>query len=238
MYSYKRVKGNRYIMLEDGDPINNHLGNPFPALTEERALQFMVELKIIQYNEFIPPEDRLRTSFTYCVLSTMMEASGRTFPLTVDDEIQWDRAFRLNPGPPLLLLEQRVINQAKVGLQSPWVNLDLNYCSTPEEMRENGTAFVPANIIAELNGILSSFLPVERFMVMLLSRYMVFGITLPVLWVADRIDDTCLADGYWVFGRYAGPRKFKREKDLLLYRLSFLKKLQIAYRNGEKGLPV
>lgn len=234
------------IVQDNGSELQNHRQKIYPPLSEPIANALCTD-----FNEIFTAEnnveadqfnDLLRNSFGYCVISTMMHANERSFELDIETSVQWDQVFRLNPGPPLLLSELSVLEKPKEQLKSEWVNLTLNYSSSIEEMKENEDEFVPEEIIQELNSIIREFQPAELFTVELLTHYFRFGITIPILWIAGKIDDETLVKVYSVFTHQLDPDDwsagFEAQMNFTCDRLRYLKLILEGYRKGDASLPV
>ena len=258
----KRAEDAFLIIGPDGLAIKNHMDEDFPALSENVARNLCQDLNDINKKNrgYLKQEDdglenafllmdnellgnELRESFAYCVISTMMHAKGRSFDLDIAKTLQWDRVFRLSPGPPQLQLELGILEKAKTYLKSPWVNLPLNYSHSLAEMKEEGIEFVPDDILNELVALANSMPPVERFMVDLIYNYMdCFSITLPILWVAGHCNEDYLVDAYGVFKNGVNPDELEAEPyeelRFLKNRLLFLKTIRYSYSWNDETLPM
>ena len=261
-YVLKKISENSYLIIgPNNSVIENHIGKEFPALSHNIATNLCGDLNDINKknrdliklnankdekallhmeNEMLGKE--LRESFSYCVISTMMEAKGNNFELDVSTLVQWDRVFRLNPGPPHLLLELAILEKAKKHLSANWVNLQLNYSQSIAEMHNDEAEFVPDEIINELTEIVNSMSRVERCIVDLIYNFMdSFSITLPILWVAGKLNEDYLVDAYWIFVHGVNPEEMEEEDyeevRFLKNRLLNLKTIKWGYMWNDETLP-
>ena len=260
-YTLKSIHENSFLVIApDGEVIKNHFGNPFPPLSENISRNLCDDLNyIFQKNQDRPCgefqdgqkmssfvgewyPDELRESFAYCVISTMMEAKGCTFDLDVSTLIQWDRVFRLSPHPITAHIELSVLKLPLQHLKSSRVNLALNYSQSLEEMHQEGVPFVPDDVVNEINDLFQAMPPVERLIVDLVYQYMdQFSITLPILWVAGKFNESKLVDAYWTLVHGVIPDDLS-EIDyepvrFLKNRLLFLKVIKWGYMWEDDSLP-
>ncbi len=223
LYTLKQLENNTYLVMFDDEVILNHQGNPFPALSETIAKYLCDDLNEVNQE---------RESFSYCVLSTMMEAPTE-YELDIDELLQWDRVFRLSPAPPALPLELSILKEIKPHLNAEWVNLSLNYGQSIEEMTEMKVDFVPDEIIKELNGLVENMNSAERFMSKLLYVFMgYFSMTLPIFWVTKKIENDDLLKAFWIFEYGESPTQ--KDIHFLNNRLDALRKIQQAYLDKEE----
>lgn len=261
-YKLQKVLEDRFLIIgPDGKAIRNHLDNPYPVLSENISRNLCDDLNAINkknrilieknkdntdkefelfHHEFLGNE--LRESLAYCVISTMMESSNNTFEIDLKTIIQWDRVYRLNPGPPKLLLELAILEKAKSLLNFEWVNLQLNYASSIEEMEAEEAEFVSEEIITELSNIVNEMTPVDRFICNLVYNFMdCFSITFPILWVAGKINEDYLVDVFWVFVNGENPEEIEEdayeEVRFLKNRLLYLKAIKWGYSWNDETLP-
>jgi hypothetical protein len=241
------------ITVPTGVAIKNHLGVPLLPLSENISLllcqdlneiheknQKLIEIigkkqkqKAISLAELYDKE--LNESLVYCMLSSLIKSDEKKYDLDIQAVIQWDRVFRLNPGPVNLQLELSSVVKVLNFFDSNYVNLELNYASSLEEMKLDGIEFVPKTIVKLLTELTNAMSSVERFAVQLLYNYFnEFSITLPILWVAGRITNKYLNEqdlvyAYWVFENGIDPKtlnKVKYESPLfIMERLRSLKKI-------------
>lgn len=237
--TYQRIKkesGLYEVLGADGTILKNHNDKPYPHLSDKAS-----KILIDDLNEIDSPE--LTKSFVYAVLSTMIEyqeTDKLTYDLNIPVIIQWDRLFRFNPGPPLLQLEYNNTQKARDFLGSLWVNNQLNYYSSIEEMKENNCELVPNTTIDRVQELVDEMFFSQQFTVELLYRFFgEFSITLPVLWVKDIISDKDLIEGSWVF-QYGQDSVELQGNEYSLYltkRLAKLKQLLNCYSSKDETLP-
>lgn len=169
--------------------VQTHLSTSFPGLPKDVAELLCEDLNTLPAAEI--KSGNLTASLVYCVLSTLSEAEpDAMFEIDLPFFIQWDRAYRLNPGPPHIQVEYSIISKIISFHKGDWVDLPLNYCRSLEELEQEGTPKVPEEIVNNLQQVLSAFNRVERFAADLLfnSLYRV-SISAVILWVAGIIDN-------------------------------------------------
>lgn len=215
-YKAEQFSGDNYLVLGlNEEPILNHLAKPFGFVTESIADHLVNDLNAIHQKNLndkkkgLSPADHarpdvqageLKESLMYCVLSTLQQAPDEVYELEIEQAIQWDRVFRLNPGPPNLLFEIKHIAPIKNYLGKLYVDLPLNYSDSVEEMQEDGTELVPQTVIDKLYELTNAMEPKRRFMVMLLYNFFDnFSIAAPILWVAGKINDAEMVNAFWAF---------------------------------------
>lgn len=249
-YSRKELTQDCYQILDsDQGVIMTHMNTPFPELSKESSQILLDDLNAIyNYNEKFHmlgggSDEELRQSFGYCVLSTVEAYSKNDmFPeLDITDQIQWDRLFRLSPGPPHLLSQLRATEQAREFLGKHWVDLPLNYSGSIEEMETDEVEFVPEETVNTIVKLVEAMNPEELIMVNVLYNFFdYFSITLSVLWVSGKIGDDEFIAAYWAFHHdenlyelnesdYEYPR-------FLINRLEYLRMLQQQYNQKDKSL--
>jgi hypothetical protein len=231
-YTLREISEDLYMVTNpEGQVILNHLNKPVPPMSAQVAGILCEDL-----NEIAGRDHQLKESLVYCMISTMMELQERQYDdMDIAPAIHWDRAFRLNPGPPQLLWEMAFLEKYKPLLKNAWVNLPLNYCSTLEEMEDGDVPKVPDNIIYELNEIIDSLSNREKFMTDLIFNFLDrFSITFSLFWVADLMDDDALLDAYYIFHLCANPdnlnhdmRKYRSHQK---QRLKYLGEVKREYR--------
>ncbi len=189
--------------------------------------------------------EELRESFGYCILSTFIERQNNNSifddKIEVEPHIHWDRIYRINPQPPLLMNQMAVVEELKKHLKSEWIDLPLNYCGTYEEMKENEVGFVNKKIINELKKICKPFSRIDLFCVELLYQFIGrFSITVPILWVSGKISSQTFVDAYRVFdlGQQLSSRSTKQNTyaKFLFNRLEYLKRIKSAIINNDSFL--
>jgi hypothetical protein len=160
----------------------------FPPLPEAIANLLASDLNRLDAAHQLP--NSLNRSLVYCTLSTLSDAGDAyEFALDVPQCIQWDKIYRLAPGPPYRLLQYNALTPVLNFFSDKWEDLPLNYCQSIEEMQEEEVPFVSQKIIDVLQGFLNGFHPAQQFAVELLFHYFDrTSISLPILWVAGIID--------------------------------------------------
>ncbi|HKK42331.1 MAG TPA: hypothetical protein VJ963_07980 [Bacteroidales bacterium] len=228
----KEEKGFYFVCnksYKDAPVIETHCGNPYPGLSKNVA-----ELLCEDLNS-LPAEHALfgeyNVSLVYCVISTFIEA-GEEFTSAVDLPfmIQWDRVYRLDPGPPHIQLQHGVIEKIKLYLEDKWVDLPINYSMSLEEMKENKVPQVPKNITKVLQKLLSSFNDTENFAVdLLFNLFDRVSITTSVLWVAGILNNEDIQMVNLYFHHLKKSNRLTKNEKIQMTgmseRLEFLRKL-------------
>jgi len=230
MYTRQKVSDNLFhVFSPEGDVIANHNGIPFPPLSEEISSILSEDLNdIIKSEQKKPTKKRSsvksidpKLSFTYCFLSTMIEAGDYDFDLEIEKAVPEDRLFYLNPGPPLVITELNSTEKARsyFGLDHHTLEVDFS------KARVGGS--VSGGILAKARNTFDNLLPCERFVVDFLFHYMDGqSITIPLLWVHGIISDEEYIAGLWVFVHYADVEELSKRSKAYQYKLSLLKRLQ------------
>jgi uncharacterized protein (TIGR02145 family) len=209
--------------------IETHLGNPYPGLSKNVAELLCADLNSLPADHAIFGE--YNVSLVYCVLSTFIEAGGDfTSAVDLPFMIQWDRVFRLDPGPPHIQLQHNMIEKIKRYLKGKWVDLPLNYSMSLEEMKENKVPQVPKNIIKELAILLNNLNDTENFAVdLLFNLFDRVSITTSVLWVAGILDDADIQKVDLYFHLLKRSNRLTKNEKIQMAgmskRLEFLRKL-------------
>jgi hypothetical protein len=263
-YFFKATEnGKASIHTVFSESFTTHMDNPYPSLPMEVAEILCEDLNEINarntkrskrykriefaieqmHNEFLGNE--LRESFTYCVLSTIIERSRSEIQEKINIAllpiIHWDRLFRINPQPPLFQNEKAIVDLIKPYFCSEWGDLPLNYASTLEEIEQLEYGLVNEHIINELIVVASKFDNTERFVVDLLFQFIDrFSIALPILWVGKVITNELFVDAYrvFVFEQPVVPSSsYQREKrKYFINRMNFLRKTINAIKNVDTTL--
>lgn len=264
IYARKETKENTFEVLgSDGSTLKNHNGKPYPILSENISRNLIRDLNHIcekyyktDENDQIKDEilfnnvlarlsgEELRESFAYCLLSTLMEYEEQQMDLELEfeDQMQWDRLFRLNVSSDTGSLELNKTQKARDFFNGKWKNFGLNYYQSIEEMHENEVEFISDEIIQDIQPLEASMDISKRVAVNILYNFFeYFSITIPILWVNGKITDEDFISSYWalVFGvdisemdeeDYEQPR-------FLMNRLLYLKTILWGYDWKDQSLP-
>lgn len=163
-------------------------GVKFPGLTRELADLLLKDLLLLDIEQYYSPQ-KLRHSLVYIVLSAFIDGKGEfKNELDIPELLQWDRVFRLNPGPPHYPFEYSSISPIREYLKDNWLSLPLNYASTLEEMEANEVAKLPKESIDCVMGLAKDFNQAELLLVrMLYSYYGKASISLGIFWLSNII---------------------------------------------------
>ena len=250
-YSHKQTDSGLYhILSPEKEPLLDHRGETFPKLSENVSKNLAGDLNsIFEYNETHHNyggghNEELKKSFFYCVISTMQAyAKENALPqLEVTNQMQWDRLFRLSPGPPFNLFQLKATEKARDFLGDNWVDLPLNYSQSLEDMEHEDVEFVPEVTVKKIESSVKMMSPAELIMVNLLYNFFdYFSITIPVLWVSGKIGDEDFIAAYWALHREEDLYELNEEEyefpRFLMNRLLFLKTLRYSYQWGDESLP-
>lgn len=136
----------------------------------------------------LPSQADLRESLVYCLLSTFCEESNPQFSLFVEDDLQWDAAYRLSDDEEIAALQYESIAAVVKFLKDDWVTLDENTCQTIEEMREKEVDFVPGEIVNRFLEFTREYNQYQKYTVELLQS--IFGgihLSMILLWVSRKV---------------------------------------------------
>ncbi|MBA6151460.1 hypothetical protein [Gelidibacter maritimus] len=264
VYKREEIASNEYrVFGGDGKVLKNHKNKPYPNLSERASQNLIDDLNavnlknrelIFQNNSEkdalveIAAHNRsnreLNQSLCYCVISTLMEYQehNSTIELELELSIQWDRLFRLTPGPPYLLIELRNTAEAQEFFGQDYVNLPLNYCQSVEEMEENKIELVPENTIKIVADLVQEMSMAEKVMVdILYNLFQYFSITIPILWVAGKIDDEAFIASYYALHMnvdiYEMDHIEFERPSFEMNRLLYLNALKKSYQDEDQSLP-
>jgi len=264
IYIRKEINENTFEVLgSDGSTLKNHNGKPYPFLSENISRNLIGDLNAIceirykpeegievteeaLYNDVLTriSEQELRESFSYCLLSTLMEYEEQQMDaeLEYEDQMEWDRLFRLNISSDTGSLELNKTQKARDFFNDKWKNFGLNYYQSLEEMHENEVEFISDEIIQDIQPLVDSMDISKRVAVNILYNFFeYFSITIPILWVNGKITDEDFISSYWSleFGiditemeeeDYEQPR-------FLMNRLLYLKTILWGYDWKDETLP-
>jgi hypothetical protein len=264
IYARKEINENTFEVLgSDGSTLKNHNGKPFPKLSENISRNLIGDLNGICENRYEIDEatevsedklmndvllriseQELRESFTYCLLSTLMEYEEQQMDLELEfeDQMQWDRLFRLNVSSDTGSLELKKTQKARDFFNGKWKNFGLNYYQSLEEMHENEVEFISDEIIQDIKKIVDSMTISKKVAVNILYNFFeYFSISIPILWVNGEINEDDFISSYWAleFGvdisemdeeDYEQPR-------FLMNRLLYLKTILWGYDWKDQTLP-
>lgn len=251
------------VLGSDGTILKNHNNKPYPILSENISRNFIGDLNDIndKNRKFIvegnSEEDvigemllhnlsniELNESLCYCVISSLLEyeVADMTTELEFENEIQWDRLFRLTPGPPFLLIELKNTQKAREFFGEDYQNLQINYSNSIEEMEENEIPLVSVDIITKISELVQKMSMAEKVMVNILyNLYDCFSITLPILWVAGKIGEEDVISAYYALGKNVDIYEMEEEEYEVprfeMNRLLYLKTLKHGYSCNDQTLP-
>lgn len=205
------------LVLNQHIPLKNHLNQtflPLPTTVAERLCKDLNEI-------FIAGKTSLTESFIYCVLSSFLSDAATPYkvPVKLDTYLQWDQAYRLAPGAPHAIYQYQSILPLINFLNGDWKNLALNHCNSFDKMEAEGVPLVSDAIIEKMQILYNDFNEMERFAVILLFEfYQRISISMPLLWVANKIS-----------GKNLQAHALPFQKDKMKTSLSTKQKLEINF---------
>jgi hypothetical protein len=235
----------------DGEVIQTHRDTPYVPLSKQTASCLCRDLNEIaaefqKSGEEGPlPNGKLRESFGYCLLSTIIEyVNGGSFgrePADVAEMVQWDMVFRLSPQPLRLQNQLAAIEPLKKSLNATWVDLPLNYSSSLEEMEEHETGFVTQEIIEELEAIYAGFSWTDHTLMDILFNFSGrTSITTALFWVAGIIDSSAYRELHHVFyyseGFLPGSKVSRNATRYIIPRLNNLAEIRLLIEKHDPKL--
>ena len=263
-YQRKEITNGLYQILgANGKPLTNHNHKPYPLLSEKISKNFIEDLNAIndKNRDIIfknnseeealtdmalhnSSNSELNDSLCYCLISTLMEyeAADMAVELEFEQQIQWDRLFRLTPEPPLVQVELKNTLKAREFFGDDYKNLPLNYCSSIEEMEENKIELVSDDIINKVSELVQKMTMAEIVMVNILyTLYHFCSITLPILWVAEKIGDEDFIAAQYALNHGIDIYEVDKEKNKVprfeMNRLLYLKTIKFGYLRKDQTLP-
>ncbi len=199
-------KDNGFIVLNNKKPLENHKNKPFNPFKQEIAQLLCDDLNEI----FDSGRNELIKSFVYCALSTFSNyEKDQDFESNFDLPtcIQWDLVYRIPGGNPLLHhLQKNAVKPVIDFLGKDYEDLSPNYGQSFEDMKDLEIEFVSEKLVQRITDVYSAFDHYQLFTVDLLFQfYNQTSISLPILWVANKITSTEL--------QYTSPF-FEGEKEI------------------------
>ena len=173
-----------WVLTYNGNKVLNHKGHVL-RIAREKDAQFLVDDYDNNFKGEFTSNQSLLHSYL-CTYDEFKKSGAEQYEIGVESLIQWDRLYRLNPGPPLVLYENKVIEDAKKILGDYYINLSLNYAQSIEEIpKEN---FVPISTVREVRAIVDKFsIPRKIALDIVISYLNNFSVTMPILWLSGEI---------------------------------------------------
>ena len=196
-----------FRIFKSGVLLETHIGATFPSLPIGLAKLLMDDLVAAD-----PDSTNPRLSLCYCMASTMIaleldHRSHQDFAKEKQDRIrtfiQWDRAFRLQPGPAMAV-EMRAVQPlvehlaAEPAPEAAWEDRPLNYASNLDEIDDFGR--VNQASVEALLRLAEHWSAARLFSVDLVCcQNDGQSPSLILLWCAHKISTNELAFGLWCF---------------------------------------
>jgi hypothetical protein len=177
-------ENNFWVITYKGNKVLNHKGHVL-RIARKKDAQALVD----DYDNNFKGDFTSNQSLLYSYLSTYYEfkkSGAEEYEIEVKLLIQWDRLYRLNPGPPLILYESKVIEDAKNFLGDYYINLPLNYAQSIEEIpKEN---LVPSATVRKIREIVDELsIPRKIALDIAMSYLNNFSVTMLILWLSGEI---------------------------------------------------
>jgi hypothetical protein len=170
------------VVNAQGAALKTHLQGEFIPWPNDVAQLLANDLNAL------PQHADLRESLVYCLLSTFCEEKQPQFELFVEDDLQWDAAYRLSDDDEIAALQYESIAPLIRFLKDDWVTLPENTCQTVEEMREADIDFVPGEIVNGFLDFTQGYNQFQKYSVELLQS--IFGgihLSMILLWVSRKV---------------------------------------------------
>ena len=204
-YKIFEISKDRYwIKTSSGKPLWLPLNHENQGLSK-KAVDLLLEDIAFCHPDSNGSLEQPPSSMCYQLYSLMNQ--NNLFPVeavsTIEDMIQWDRCFRLEPDP-LWQHEQKLSIAGVIDFLKKngirWVDLRLNYSESLEEMKENEDDEVPEDIVKIISSLYEKMSDLQKFFVLVLYKFsMDVSITLPILFVSGEIDIDQFCDGFMHF---------------------------------------
>lgn len=264
IYTRKELSENSFEVLgADGTVLKNHNDKPYPYLSENISRNLTEDLNEIASKYYKVPNseeeveealfnnvlarvtgEELRQSFAYCLLSTLMEyqEASMSVELEVEQQMQWDRLFRMNSIPNGGDFEFAGTHKARDYFGGQWANFGLNYAQSFEEMEEMNVKFVSDNLIIEIKKLVEELHFSHKIAVNILYNFFdYFSISIPILWVSGKINDEDFIASYYALQYGINILELDDEANeeplFLMNRLLFLKTILWGYAWEDETLP-
>ena len=236
----EEVDGKSLIKSKNGKVLETHFDKPFSPLDNEIANLLLKDFD----EQNIQDISQIRLSYIYCLLSTLIEFQRNNYDcgdpeckidhknhsLDIDFMIQWDRAFRLDPNPELMMKGLNATEKLRDFLGKEYVDLPLNYSGSIDEMNKNKVEFVPKNTIDKIKLIVEKFTPAERFSVdLIFNDFERISISLTSLLIAKIINACEYANSIELLlgGKFSDKQIFDKKTENLLQILKIMKSKKI-----------
>ena len=163
-------------------PLKTHLNSDFKHWPTPLAQLLADDLNAM------PTHADVRESLVFCLLSTFCEEENPSFELFVEDDLQWDAAYRLSEDEEIAEFQYESIEPLVRFLKDDWVTLPQNTCQNIEEMRLQEVDFVPGEIVNRWLTYTENFNQFQIYSVELLQS--IFGgihLSMILLWVGRKL---------------------------------------------------
>jgi len=170
------------IFNGQGQPLKTHLNSDFKHWPTPLAQLLAEDLNAM------PTHADVRESLVFCLLSTFCEEENPSFELFVEDDLQWDAAYRLSDDEEIAEFQYESIEPLVRFLKDDWVTLPQNTCQNIEEMRLQEVDFVPGEIVNRWLTYTENFNQFQIYSVELLQS--IFGgihLSMILLWVGRKL---------------------------------------------------
>jgi len=218
---FEPSKDRYWIKTASGKPLWLPLNHQNQGLSK-KAIDLLLEDIAYSNPESDGSEAKPANSMCYMLYGLMEQTL--MFPVedakSIQELIQWDRCFRLEPDPRWQHEQKKSIECVidflkKNGIE--WVDLRLNYAESLEEMKENNDDEVPADIVEIISSLYEKMSDLQKFFVLVLYNFsMEVSVTLPILFVSGNITINEFIDGFMHFqystDEFSNPKQIKEWK--------------------------
>ncbi|MFZ4462497.1 MAG: hypothetical protein ACOYN5_01520 [Bacteroidales bacterium] len=204
----------------------------------KKAIDLLLEDIIFSNPDSDGSEVKPSNSMCYMLYGLMEQTL--LFPIedakSIEEMIQWDRCYRLEPDPRWQQEQKKSIECVIHFLKNngiEWVDLRLNYAESLEEMKENDDDEVPADIVEFISALYEKMSDLQKFFVLVLYNFSIdLSITLPILFVSGHITIDEFINGFMHF-QYSAE-EFSNAKQIKEWKANNKQRIL----NGQKFLQV
>ena len=234
---FETAKDRYWVKTASGKPLWLPLNHRNQGISK-KAVDLLLEDIIFSNPDSDGSEVKPPNSICYMLYGLMEQTL--LFPIedanSIEEMIQWDRCYRLEPDPRWQHEQKKSIECVIDFLKKneiQWVDLRLNYAESLEEMKENDDDEVPADIVEIISSLYEKMSDLQKFFVLVLYNFsMDLSITLPILFVSGNISIDEFIDSFMHF-QYSAD-EFSNAKQIKEWKANNRQRIL----NGQKFLQV
>ena len=234
---FETTKDRYWIKTIFGKPLWLPLNHRNQGLSK-KAVDLLLEDIVFSNPDSDGSEVKPPNSMCYMLYGLMEQTL--LFPIedanSIEEMIQWDRCYRLEPDPRWQHEQKKSITCVIDFLKKneiQWMDLRLNYAESLEEMKENDDDEVPADIVEIISSLYKKMSDLQKFFTLALDNFsMELSITLPILFVSGKITIDEFIDGFMHF-QYSAD-EFSNAKQIKEWKANNRQRIL----NGQKFLQV